>query len=187
MKKRIILIVVLLFVVVGVVYFTVNVNEDIEIDIEHIKLTEVSEIDRKFSYYEWSDEIRKEIKENPLEYVSAEILYTVNNKNERISMCDVRYELKIENELKSMIQVYNTDNGNHIMCVRPQSSTGLQQNIIIKRNGKTLDEIEVMLNETKMVLKYSPCIGEGDTGHGKWYFSDKKYEINIKDVLKQGH
>lgn len=171
---------VLLFVCILKYNFTFSKRVKVEVD--EIKVRDISElqtpIEKMFEYYGWEESIKNVVIENRADYVFAEISYKVSSLFDTQEMYNLEFYVKSDKSDEDFILAYNENNGNHFINCAPNSNSGMSQTLIIKRNGKTSDEIYKMLLGQEIKMTYHTQypitkIGNGYLGTGKHSYKFK--------------
>lgn len=189
MKKKIFIICIIAIIII-VTYnvflkkFCPDAVDDISINIDDVKIENILDMnpsyDVIFREYNFPENLKKDIENNPDNYVVASIHYLVTNQSKELELKDIRFYPK-----KSLIiKAFNEGNGTYYIFAKPLKSTGMRQYMVLNTNGKTNEEIYNMLLEEKIEMVYFTGSFMINTGHGYSGIGKHKYEFKIKDVMK---
>lgn len=189
MKRKsiiIIIIIIILFFAVFIVksYFfnqiSPNNNENIIVGIESVEIESMQDYDVKFRAYGWSEKLKKAIDKSPGDYMFISIYYVVKNLSDNTEMQDIRFCLKPDKNMRGIVETFNPGNGTYFITAFPMKTTGLRQHILIKKDGKSENEILDLIYEQTTRMTYYTGASMTSGGH----ISKYNYTFNIKNAIE---
>ena len=164
-----------------------DMSDSMVIGVSELKITNILEAEPSyeliFSYHNWSDELQKEIEMNLDEYAIVEVLYTIKNNSDKTAIEDIKFYPQINEELEPLIKTFNAGNDMYYIIAYPMLSSGMGQTIVIKRNGKTNEEIYRMISEMDVQMVYFTGDLKYNTGRGYAGIGKHTYSFKIKDAM----
>lgn len=163
--------------------FSPDVSDDISISIDDLEIENIIDMspsyDSIFSEYNFPENLKKDVENDPDNYVVASIDYSFTNHSEETELKDVRFYP----DISPMLKAFNSGNGTYYIFVNPSESTGMVQYIILNTTGKTNEEIYNMLLEEEIKMVYFTGGFMTNTGHGYSGIGKHTYTFKIKDVI----
>lgn len=190
MKRKSIIIIIIIIIILFFAVFIVksyffnqispNNNENIVVGIESVEIESMQDYDVKFREYGWSEKLKKAIDKAPDDYMFISIYYVVKNLSDNTEMQDIRFCLKLDKNMRGIVETFNPGNGTYFITAFPMKTTGLRQHILIKKDGKSENEILDLIYEQTTRMTYYTGASMTSGGH----ISKYNYTFNIKNAIE---
>ena len=187
-KKRIFFVLIMLLLIFLFIVVKIecpDMSKHIDIKVSEIMINDISESDPPydvvFRYYNWSDELKNQVDKDIDSYVMVNVGYTIKNKSSKTELSGIEFYPIINKNTHDFIMEFNHNNGNHYINCTPNEVSGMRQTLIVKRNGKTNEQIRNMIMELCVEMIYYTGGLKSNTGQGYVGIGKHKFVFKIKD------
>lgn len=160
-------------------------NEKIIVEINDIQIEPTQNYDMYFSEFHQSDELdelKKKIDKSPDEYMFISLYYIINNLSEDKDIQEMKFYIKPDKNMRNMIKTFNPSDSIYCITSDAMSQAGMRQYIVIKKNGKSENEILNMIYEQKVQMVYS--VARADVFNDWLSVDNCKYNFKVKDAVE---
>ena len=159
-----------------------NYNENIIVGINQYKILPMEDYDSIFHDLGFSDELKSEVDKSPDEYMMVLLNYAVQNLFDNRDIRNIKFYLKPNKYMKNMIKTFNIQNSISFNEADAMNEAEIGQFVVIKKSGKSENEILDMIREQKVQMVYWPSRAGTFSDWLSLLFDKYSFNFKVKEI-----
>lgn len=161
-----------------------NYNENIIVGINQYKILPMEDYDSIFHDLGFSDELKSEVDKSPDKYIMVLLNYAVRNLFDNRDIRNIKFYLKPNKYMKNMIKTFNIQNSISFNEADAMNEAEIGQFVVIKKSGKSENEILDMIREQKVQMVYWPSRAGTFSDWLSLLFDKYSFNFKVKDAIE---